>query len=167
MLGRRFGAYRIERLLGRGGMGAVDPADRADGAFEQHVAIKVIGLPWDSPFCANGCGGSGKSLAQLEHPYIAKLFDGGVTEDGTIYRVEEYIEGPATLDAYRLEKRLGIDDRIRLFAKICEAVQCAHQNLVIHCDLKPGNILVTARVFPKLLDFGTARLLSSEAGVES
>lgn len=163
MLGRRIGPYQVERLLGRGGMGAVYLARRADGEFDQRVAIKVIGLPLDSPFFRQRLKLERQILANLEHPHIARLLDGGVTPEGTLYLVVEYVDG-VTVENYCRDNRLGIADRVRLLTKVCEAVHYAHQNLVIHCDLKPGNILVNNQGIPKLLDFGTAMLLSAEAG---
>ena len=163
MLGRRIGPYQVERLLGRGGMGAVYLARRADGEFDQRVAIKVIGLPLDSPFFRQRLKLERQILANLEHPHIARLLDGGVTPEGMLYLVVEYVEG-ATVENYCRDNRLGIADRVRLLAKVCEAVHYAHRHLVIHCDLKPGNILVNSEGIPKLLDFGTAMLLSAEAG---
>jgi tetratricopeptide (TPR) repeat protein len=158
--GRRLGPYRIERLLGRGGMGAVYLAHRADGQFEQTVAIKVIGLPFDFDLFRDRFVRERQILAALNHPNITRLLDGGVTDDGELYVVMEYVEGDR-LDVYCRD--LPIPEKLRLFRDVCAAVQHAHQNLIVHRDIKPSNILVTADGIPKLLDFGTAKLLEPGA----
>ncbi|MEX2498057.1 MAG: serine/threonine-protein kinase [Wenzhouxiangellaceae bacterium] len=162
MLERRIGAYVVRRELGRGGMGAVYLAERADQSYEQAVAIKVLG----------GAVGEAAQrrlryerqiLAGLEHPNIARLLDGGTTEAGQPYLVMEYVDGER-LDRYCDRRRLGIDARLALLARVMDAVQYAHRHLVVHCDLKPGNILVNAEGEPKLLDFGIATIMGeSEA----
>lgn len=159
--GERLGPYLVDRLLGRGGMGSVFLARRADGQFEQQVAIKVlrrdtIGEEPRRHFLAER-----QILARLSHPNIARVFDGGLTAGGRPYLVMEYVEG-TPIDRYCDERRLGIRERLLLFTAVCEAVRYAHQNLVVHRDLKPGNILVTADGRPKLLDFGVAKLLAAE-----
>lgn len=158
--GQRLGPYEIERLLGRGGMGSVFKARRADGQFDQQVAIKVLRR--------DAAGGESRRhflserqiLARLSHPNIARVFDGGLAGGGRPYLVMEYVDGTA-IDRYCDERRLGIRERLRLFDEVCEAVDYAHRNLVIHRDLKPGNILVSADGRPKLLDFGVAKLLAA------
>ncbi|HSA57829.1 MAG TPA: serine/threonine-protein kinase, partial [Gemmatimonadaceae bacterium] len=154
----RVGAYRVIRELGRGGMGVVYLAARADGQFDQQVAIKLIGAtnaddPLHRRFLAER-----QILAGLTHPNIARLLDGGITDDGRPYFVLEYVDGlpiTAWCDAHRLDVRA----RLRLFADVCAAVQHAHQNLVIHRDLKPTNILVSHDGRVHLLDFGIAKLI--------
>jgi non-specific serine/threonine protein kinase/serine/threonine-protein kinase len=158
MTGRRIGNYEIQREIGRGGMGAVYLAERADEQFRQQVAIKVIRRGLDSDFVTNRFRHERQILASFDHPNIARLIDGGTTEDGLLYLVMEYIEGEP-LDLYGDRRELGMNERIKLFRQVCAAVHYAHQNLVVHRDLKPGNILVTADGTPKLLDFGIAKLL--------
>jgi eukaryotic-like serine/threonine-protein kinase len=155
------GAYRVVREIGRGGMGVVYLAERADGQFEQRVALKLVraGLhfgPYLHRFLRER-----RILARLQHPGIAGLLDGGVTQDGRPFLVMEYVEG-VPLTSHCDRNALGIDARLRLFADACAAVQYAHRNLVVHRDLKPGNILVTAEGQVKLLDFGIARLLEPD-----
>jgi TolB-like protein/Tfp pilus assembly protein PilF len=161
MLGTLLGSYRIEREIGRGGMGAVYEAVRADGEFRRKVAIKVVKRGMDTDFILRRFRNERQILATLEHPFITRLLDGGTTDDGRPYFVMDYIEG---LPLYRYcdKNRLTIRERLKLFAKICEAVEYAHQNLVIHRDLKPSNILVAADGTPRLLDFGIAKLLNPE-----
>jgi eukaryotic-like serine/threonine-protein kinase len=156
---RPIGVYRVIREIGRGGMGTVYLAERADGQYRRRVAIKLIATsnaddPLHQRFLAER-----QILAALDHPHIARLLDGGLTDDGRPYLVLEYVDG-VPITEYCDRHRLGIDDRIRLFLDVCDAVQHAHQNLVIHRDLKPGNILVTPAAQLKLLDFGIAKLLN-------
>ena len=157
---RRVGAYEIDRLIGRGGMGAVYLAHRADGNFEQQVAIKLIDLPLATELFRERFRTERQILACLHHPLIAKLLDGGVTGDGEPFLVMEYVDG---MPIHRFCKEHGLSERQRLliFGSVCEAVQFAHQNLVVHRDLKPDNIFVTQDGTPRLLDFGTAKLLSA------
>ena len=157
--GRRVGQYEIIRKLGDGGMGAVYLAARADDQYQKQVAIKLIKFGFDNQFIVNRFLSERQILASLDHPNIARLLDGGTAEDGTPYLVMEYIEG-APIDEYCEGRRLSISDRLKLFSAVCGAVQFAHSNLVIHRDLKPGNILVTNDGIPKLLDFGIAKLLN-------
>ena len=156
----RVGAYRIVSELGRGGMGAVYLADRVDGDFQQRVAIKMIGTsdaddPLHQRFIAER-----RILAGLIHPHIARLLDGGVTDDGHPYLVMEYVDG-LPITRYCDRHQLDINARLRLFVDVCGAVQHAHQNLVIHRDLKPSNILVSGDGVVHLLDFGIAKLIES------
>ncbi|WP_109487088.1 serine/threonine-protein kinase [Occallatibacter savannae] len=163
----RVGAYEIDRLIGRGGMGAVYLAHRADGNFEQQVAIKLIDLPLATDLFRERLRMERQILAGLNHPYIARLIDGGVTTDGEPFLVMEYVDG-TPINRFCDENALSLAQRLLLFRNVCEAVQFAHQNLVIHRDLKPDNIFVTAEGTPRLLDFGTAKLLSpSRPGSES
>jgi serine/threonine protein kinase/tetratricopeptide (TPR) repeat protein len=157
-VGERVGAYRILQEIGRGGMGSVYLAARADEAFEKRVAIKVIRRGMDTEEVVRRFRSERQILANLDHPNIAKLLDGGATEDGRPYFVMEHIEG-RSIDEYCKAESLPLRKRLDLFLSICSAVQLAHQNLIVHRDLKPGNILVTADGTPKLLDFGIAKLL--------
>ncbi len=166
-LGRRIGAYRLIRVLGQGGMGTVYLAERADGAFDQRVALKLVRTGPLSDELHRRFHTERQILARLNHPHIARLYDGGLTEDGTPYLVMEYVDGRPLTDA---APALDLDARLDLFITACRAVHYAHQNLVIHRDLKPSNILVTAhpgsdpaRATVKLLDFGIARLMDDEA----
>ncbi len=160
--GARIGAYRLERLIGEGGMGAVYAAERADGQFEQRVAIKVV---HPSQIRAGALIQrflrERQILARLEHPHIARLYDGGVTEGGRPYLVMEYVDG-VPITEYCDARRLSVRERLRLFGDVGRAVQYAHGQLVIHRDLKPSNILVAADGEVKLLDFGIAKLLEED-----
>jgi non-specific serine/threonine protein kinase/serine/threonine-protein kinase len=156
--GRRVGSYEIVRELGRGGMGTVYLGARADAQFDKRVAIKVVKRGMDTDFVLRRFGRERQVLAALDHPNIAKLLDGGATEDGLPYFVMEYIEGES-ITHYCDGRRLPVKERLKLFRQVCSAVQYAHQNLIVHRDMKPSNILVTAEGAPKLLDFGIAKLL--------
>jgi tetratricopeptide (TPR) repeat protein/predicted Ser/Thr protein kinase len=156
---KRVGPYVLDRLLGRGGMGAVYLAHRADGHFEQKVAIKLIDLPLASNLFRERFRQERQILAGLQHPYIARLLDGGVTQDGELFLAMEYVDG-VPIHRFCEERQLSMRQRILLFLRICEAVQFAHQNLVVHRDLKPDNILVAKDATPRLMDFGTAKLIS-------
>jgi len=160
------GSYRVERSLGRGGMGQVFLAVRSDGDFEKRVAIKVLRPGMDDADLLRRFKSERRILAQLEHANIATLIDGGAMEDGRPYVVMEYIEG-RDLITHAREQGLSIGQRLRLFMKICAAVEHAHRNLIVHRDLKPSNILVTADGEPKLLDFGIAKLLQTETSEHS
>jgi serine/threonine-protein kinase len=160
-VGQRVGAYRIDREIGRGGMGAVYLAERADREFEQRVAIKLVRRGMDTEEIVRRFRSERQILAHLDHPNIAKLFDGGTTEDGRPYFVMEYVEGQP-IDEYCDGRELPVRARLELFRQVCAAVHFAHQNLIVHRDLKPGNILVTADGVPKLLDFGIAKLLDPD-----
>jgi len=156
--GARIGAYCIARRLGEGGMGTVYLAERADGAFDKQVAVKVINPGGDAGPILDRFERERQVLAHLEHPNIARLLDGGTTDDGAPYLVMEYVDG-MPIDQFCDERALSIRRRLELFRNVCEAVQFAHRNLVIHRDLKPGNIMVTADGQVKLLDFGIAKVL--------
>ena len=163
--GQIIGRYRLIREIGRGGMGRVWLAERADGEFEQHVALKLIKRGMDSDEILARFRRERQILALLEHANVARLLDGGVSEDGRPYFAMEYVQGTpitANCDA----RHLDIDERLRLFLVVCRAVHYAHQNLVVHRDIKPSNVLVTDDGTVKLLDFGVAKLLEHEAAVE-
>lgn len=157
--GTQLGNFRIEKRLASGGMGTVYLASRADAQFEQRVAIKVVKRGMDTEEIVRRFREERQTLAQLDHPHIARLLDGGVTPDGRPYLVMEYVEG-LPIDVYCDRRRLSTVDRLKLFRLVCEGVHAAHQSLVIHRDLKPSNILVTASGIPKLLDFGIAKVLT-------
>ncbi len=163
---RRIGPYQVVRLLGSGGMGHVYLALRADQQFQKWVAIKVVKRGTDTDFVLRRFRQERQILAGLEHPNIAQLLDGGNTEDGLPYFVMEYVEGEP-ITAFCEEHELGVRERLGLFRTVCGAVHFAHQNLVVHRDLKPGNILVTDDGIPKLLDFGIAKLLNPELSPQS
>ena len=160
MEGRQIGHYKIVRELGRGGMGAVYLAMRAD-EYREQVALKIVKRGMDTDFVVRRFRYERQILASLHHPNIARLFDGGTTEEGLPYFVMEYIEGEP-IDQYCNHHNLSILERLKLFRTVCAAVHYAHQNLVIHRDLKPGNILITADGTVKLLDFGIAKILNPE-----
>ena len=166
MIGRTLGAYRIEREIGRGGMGAVYEAVRADNVFRRRVAIKLVKRGMDTDFILRRFRNERQILANLDHPNIARLLDGGTTEDGLPYFVMEFIEGEP-LYAYCDDQRLNVGERLRLFVSVCDAVRYAHHKQVIHRDIKPSNILVTSEGVPKLLDFGIAKLLDPELAAET
>jgi serine/threonine-protein kinase len=154
------GAWRIEGLIGRGGMGEVYAARRADAAFEQRVALKL--LRYEAAGQLERFHAERRILARLEHPGIARILDGGVAPDGRPYTVMEYVEGES-LTAYCRAHHSSLRERLALFAQVCDAVAYAHRNLVIHRDLKPANILVDMGGKVKLLDFGIAKLLDATA----
>ncbi|HLH02366.1 MAG TPA: serine/threonine-protein kinase [Bryobacteraceae bacterium] len=156
--GTRVGVYRIRGLLDEGGMGSVYLAERADEAYAQVVALKVVQSSIANGDALERFMRERQTLARLNHPGIARLLDGGITPDGRPYLVMEYVEGQS-IDRYCDERRLNVRERIELVLAICEAVQHAHQNLVVHRDIKPANILVNAEGHPKLLDFGIAKWL--------
>ena len=160
--GQMIGPYRLVRSLGRGGMGEVFLAERADDQFRQKVAIKLVRQGLLSRHIEGRLRQERQILASLDHPNIARLYDGGTTSDGTPYIVMEYIDGEP-LDLYCDRRRLTIEQRLRLFITVCSAVHRAHQSLIVHRDLKPSNILVTADGIPKLLDFGIAKMLDDRA----
>lgn len=161
MIGQRIGAYKIEREIGRGGMGAVYEAVRADGEFKHRVAIKIVKRGMDTDFILKRFRNERQILAALDHPNIAHLLSGGTTDDGRPFFVMEFIAGKP-LYQYCDEHRMGIQKRLRLFTKICDAVQYAHEKMIIHRDLKPTNILVSSNGTPTLLDFGISKLLDPD-----
>jgi serine/threonine protein kinase len=155
-IGRLVGAYRIVREIGRGGMGAVYLAERSDGEFQKQVAIKLLRRGLENEAVIHRFHKERQILADLEHPNIARLIDGGTTENGLPYFVMEYGEG-LPLNRFCEERNLSIDERLKLFRQICAAVEFAHKHSIIHRDIKPSNILVTKNGEPKLLDFGIAK----------
>ena len=163
MTGKHLGAYQVVQEIGRGGMGVVYLAVRADNVFEKRVAVKVVKRGVDTDAVLRRFQHERRILAGLDHPYIARLLDGGTSDDGRPYFVMEFVEGQPIQEFCR-ERGLNIRQRCELFLKVCQPVAYAHRNLVIHRDLKPANILVTAEGSPKLLDFGIARLLSLDPG---
>ena len=158
-VGKRVGAYMLQKKLGEGGMGTVYLAIRADASDQQQVAIKLM-QPWvrPSPRMLQRFTTERQILANLKHPNIAGLLDAGMTDDGSPYFVMEYVDG-IPIDDYCCKARLLTDDRLKLFLTVCAAVEHAHENHVVHRDIKPANILVMAEGVPKLLDFGIAKLL--------
>ena len=158
MEGRRLGAFEILREIGRGGMGTVYLARRVDGVFEQQVAIKVVTPGTAGPEVTHRFRQEREILASLDHPNIARLYDGGSTEEGWPYFVMEYVEGQP-IDEWCDRQKLNVSERIRLFRTVCAAVHSAHQHRVVHRDLKPSNILVKEDGTVKLLDFGIAKLV--------
>jgi serine/threonine protein kinase/tetratricopeptide (TPR) repeat protein len=157
------GPYRLIREIGRGGMGTVYLAVRNDDVFQKRVAIKILDRGAHNAGVLGRFRTERQILASLEHPYIAGLLDGGTTADGAPYFAMEYVDGQPISD-YCDSRQLDTTERLQLFRKVCAAVQYAHQNLIIHRDIKPGNVLVTGDGTPKLLDFGIAKLLNPELG---
>jgi eukaryotic-like serine/threonine-protein kinase len=163
---QRVGAYAIVRELGHGGMGAVYLAQRADGAFQKQVAIKVLKRGTDTDEVLRRFQSEREILARLNHPNIARLLDAGTTDDGLPYFVMDYVDGKP-ITRYADEHRLSLTERLNLFSVVCSAVGYAHQNLIIHRDLKPSNVLVTNHGEVKLLDFGIAKLVQPAESEQS
>ncbi len=161
IVGGLVGPYRVVRELGHGGMGAVYLAERADGQFEQQVALKLVKRGMDSEQILRRFHMERQILARLHHPHIARLLDGGLADDGRSFFAMEHVEGEP-IDRYCDARCLTVDERLRLFFDVCGAVTYAHANLVVHRDLKPENILVTAGGSVRLLDFGIAKVLADE-----
>lgn len=159
LIGKQIGVYRLIRLIGQGGMGSVFLASRIDKEFRKEVAVKIVSSLWHSDEIKDNFRRERQILARLEHENIARLLDGGTTDDGIPFLVMEYVEGlPVT--KYCKTKTFSVKETLLLFLRICEAVKYAHQNLIIHRDLKPSNIMITEDGTPKLLDFGVAKLLN-------
>ncbi|MCH8558553.1 MAG: serine/threonine-protein kinase [Balneolia bacterium] len=161
LIGQMVGPYKIEGILGKGGMGNVYRAARADGQFEQTVAIKFIQNQQQSSQRIERFRQEQKILANLNHPNIAMLLDGGVTDNGFPYLIMECVQG-VRIDEYCRERKLSVNQRLELFKKILSAINYAHSNLIVHRDLKPNNILVTPQGDVKILDFGIAKLMTEE-----
>lgn len=159
LTGTELGQYKLVSQLGRGGMGTVYLAERADKQFEKQVAIKVIGTTLVNPVLLHAFKTERQILADLEHAAISRLLDGGTTSDGMPYLVMEYVKGKP-IDQYCAARLLSLTGRLQLFVKVMAAVAFAHQKMVVHCDLKPSNILINQQGEPKLLDFGIAQLLN-------
>lgn len=157
---RRIGAYRLDRRIGRGGMGDVWLASRADGQFEQRVAIKLVRSGLGAELLLGRFQQERTFLARLNHPNIARLLDGGVSPDGRPYLVMEYVEGEPILD-FCNQGNLDLRARVEMVRQLCAAVEYAHRNLIVHRDIKPGNVQVTADGSPRLLDFGVAKLIEN------
>lgn len=162
--GDRLGAYRIVEQIGRGGMGVVYRAARDDGGFQRDVAIKVVNPGLQSEGILRRFRAERSILAMLDHPHIVRLLDGGSAPDGSPYLVMEHVAGTSLLE-YCDGHTLGLDARLELFLQVCDAVQFAHQHLVVHRDLKSDNIVVTPEGSARLLDFGVAKLLAPETGL--
>lgn len=160
------GPYRLIHELGRGGMGSVWLAERVDGAFKRQVALKLPHSSLPYQLLAERFARERDILASLEHPHIARLYDAGVTPEGQPYLALEYVEGRSLLEYCQAEK-LGLNRRLKLFLQVLGAVQYAHSRLVVHRDLKPGNILATAEGYVRLLDFGIAKLLDEETSART
>ena len=163
LIGLRLGAWRLQREIGRGGMGAVYLAERDDGEYTQHAAIKLVRPGWDVGELLQRFRAERQILASLSHPNIARLLDGGVSDDGKPYLVLEYVDGQA-IGRYCDAQHMDIAGRLALFLTVGDAVTHAHHRLVVHRDLKPSNILVDGSGQVKLLDFGIAKLLQSDFG---
>jgi TolB-like protein/Tfp pilus assembly protein PilF len=159
------GSYRLLEETGRGGMGAVYLAERADGLFNKHVAIKIIKRGTDTDEVLRRFNAERHILARLDHPNIARLLDAGTTQDGLPFFVMEYVAGKSLL-RFAQDRRMPVCDRLQLFLKVCAAVEFAHEARVVHRDLKAGNILVNDQGEPKLLDFGIAKLLATESAAD-
>lgn len=166
IIGKQIGSYRIIEETGHGGMGDVYLAERADGVFQQKVALKMLraGFLFDEQLLR--FQSERRILASLNHDNIARLYDGGVSSDGQPWFVMEYVKGKP-IDEYCNSRNFSLEERLKLFLEVCDAVQYAHRNLIAHRDLKPGNILVTDEGKVKLLDFGIAKLLEPEEGSEA
>ena len=164
--GELIGSYRILREIGRGGMGAVYLAERADQEYEKQVAIKLIKRGMDTDAVLRHFRNERQILASFDHPNIARLFDGGTTDDGLPYFVMEYVEG-LPINEYCAAHKISVVERLKLFREVCAAVSYAHRHTVIHRDIKMSNILVTSEGTPKLLDFGIAKILQPGGGPEA
>lgn len=158
--GEKLGPYKLLREIGRGGMGIVFLAEHADGIYQKRVAIKLLQHNFHNDIELKRFISERQILAGLKHPNIACLVDDGNTTNIKPYLVMEYIHG-VPINKYCEKTVLSLKDKLELFLTVCKAVQYAHQNLIIHRDLKPGNILVTSAGVPKLIDFGTAKLIAS------
>ncbi|MEM6455107.1 MAG: serine/threonine-protein kinase [Acidobacteriota bacterium] len=161
-VGETVGDFKLEGEIARGGMGVVYRARRHEASFEQIVALKVLKRGFDTGDFVRRFRDERRILAKLRHPHIAHLIDGGTTHDGLPFLAMEFVDG-FRLDRYACEAELTLDQRLTLFDTICDAVHTAHQHMIVHCDLKPSNVLITASGAPKLLDFGIAKMLTQDA----
>jgi len=161
MLGRRIGVYRLQQRIGLGGMASVYLASRADDEYRKQVAVKLLRPDLDNTELLKRFRSERQTLAELDHPNIVKLLDGGTTEEGLPYLVMDYVDG-RPIDEYCDAHKLVTEQRLRLFFAVCEAVRCAHKSHVVHRDLKPNNILVTEDGAPRLLDFGIAKVMNAQ-----
>src|SRR5579859_1627267 len=166
MVGRRAGAYQLVQRIGTGGMAAVYLAVRADDQYQKQVAVKVVRPQSANEELLNRFRNERQTLAGLDHPNIVKLLDGGNTDEGLPYLVMDYVEG-TPIDNYCDAHKLSIEERVRLFCRVCDAVQYAHEHQIIHRDLKPSNILVTPDGAPKLLDFGIAKVFDPHVAAQT
>src|SRR5215469_271284 len=166
MIGRHLGDYKIVRRIGQGGMAAVFLGVRADDEYQKEVAIKLVQPGLDTQEQLSRFRNERQTLADLDHPNIVKLLDGGSTNEGLPFLVMDYVEG-SRIDDYCDRYKLHIDERLQLFCKVCEAVEYAHEKSIVHRDLKPSNILVTADGVPRLLDFGLAKVLNPQPAAQS
>jgi eukaryotic-like serine/threonine-protein kinase len=161
LIGQTVGAYHLIEEIGRGGMGAVYLAERADGSFRRLVAVKLIKRGMETEFILRRFRNERQVLATLSHPFIAQLYDGGTTPNGLPYFVMEYVDGEP-LYKFCDHRKLNVKERLEIFLRVCEAVHAAHRLKIVHRDLKPSNVLVKSNGMPKLLDFGIAKLLDTE-----
>ncbi len=160
-VGQTIAGFTLTEQIGQGGMGAVYAAKRASGEFDQRVAVKLVDLPVRHEEGLRRFRAERQFLAALNHPHIVTFLDGGITPEGQAYLVMEFVEG-VPITRYCADRTLSLEDRLRLFQRVCSAVQHAHQHAIVHRDLKPGNILVTDAGAPKMLDFGVAKLLDTD-----
>ncbi|MBC8144691.1 MAG: serine/threonine protein kinase [bacterium] len=163
LVGSRLGPFEIVEEIGSGGMGKVYRAERADGELRMRVAIKVVKRGMDSDDIVRRFRSERQILASLDHPNIARLIDGGMTDDARLYFVMEYVDEGIPIDSYCDDNQLDIDERLALFITVAETVHYAHQSLVVHRDVKPANILVSSKGEVKLLDFGIAKILDPQS----
>ncbi len=165
LIGTQIGKYKLTYLIGIGGMGMVYLADRTDLEAHQQVAIKIISAGFLSHIYNKRFDRERKILSRLNHPHITRIYDGGISETGTPYIIMEYVEGKPLLE-YVTDQQLSLSKRLELFMDLCSAVAYAHQNFIMHRDLKPGNILVTNHGIVKVIDFGIAKILEDDAADE-
>ena len=159
--GQILGHYKLIKEIGRGGMGAVFLAERTDGEYDQKVAIKILQDGRTSDALIQKLRNERQILANLKHPNIVNILDGGTTDEGIPFIVMEYVEGTCITD-YVEAHHLGLHEKLRLFQKLCEVISFAHQRIIIHRDIKPSNILISQTGEIKLLDFGIAKILNQQ-----
>jgi serine/threonine protein kinase len=166
LVGKHVGPYKIVEQIGQGGMGSVYKAVRDDDVFKRDVAIKIIRRGMNTDFVVRRFRHERQALAALDHPNVARMIDGGVTDEGLPYFVMEYIDG-VPIDTYCDTRKLDVPARLKMFQQVCAGVQCAHDRKIVHRDIKPGNILVDEAGRPKLLDFGIAKILDPELSTQT